>query len=46
MLDVVARLDRDGQAGPAQPGDIESRYAENPTVAGGWELKNGVDTVH
>jgi len=27
LLDVMARFDRDGQAGPAQPGDIESRYA-------------------
>src|SRR4029078_6701589 len=31
MVDVMARLDRDGQAGPAQPGDIEGRYAKNPT---------------
>jgi cytochrome c-type biogenesis protein CcmH len=27
LLDVMARFDRDGQAGPAQPGDIEGRYA-------------------
>src|SRR4030095_684887 len=32
MVDVMARLDRDGQAGPAQPGDIEGRYAKNPTL--------------
>ena len=26
MLEVMTRLDRDGQAGPALPGDIEGRY--------------------
>ena len=27
---VIARLDKDGNAGPAQPGDIEGEYAKNP----------------
>jgi hypothetical protein len=27
LLDVVAQLDRDGQAGPAKPGDFEGRYS-------------------
>jgi cytochrome c-type biogenesis protein CcmH len=45
MVDVVARLDRDGQAGPAQPGDIEGRYAKNPTLPGGRDLEIILDTV-
>lgn len=46
MVDVTARLDRDGQAGPAQPGDIEGRYAKNPTLPGGRDLEIILDTVH
>ncbi len=45
MVDVVARLDRDGQAGPAQPGDIEGRYAKNPTLPGGRNLEIVLDSV-
>jgi cytochrome c-type biogenesis protein CcmH len=45
MVDVVARLDRDGQAGPALPGDIEGRYAKNPTLPGGRDLEITLDTV-
>jgi cytochrome c-type biogenesis protein CcmH len=45
MVDVIARLDRDGQAGPAQPGDIEGRYANNPTLPGGRDLEIILDTV-
>ena len=45
MLDVVARLDRDGQAGPAQPGDIEGRYAKNPTLPGGRDFEITLDSV-
>ncbi len=39
MVDVTARLDKDGQAGPAQPGDIEGQFAKNPTLPGG----DGID---
>jgi cytochrome c-type biogenesis protein CcmH len=46
MVDVVARLDRDGQAGPAQPGDIEGQYAKNPTLPGGRDLEITLDKVH
>lgn len=46
MVDVVARLDRDGQAGPAQPGDIEGKYAKNPTLPGGRDLEIILDKVH
>jgi cytochrome c-type biogenesis protein CcmH len=45
MVDVLARLDRDGQAGQAQPGDIEGRYAKNPTLPGGRDLEIILDTV-
>ena len=34
MVVVVARLDKDGSAGPAQPGDIEGEFAKNPTMVG------------
>lgn len=46
MVDVIARLDRDGQAGPAQPGDIEGRYAKNPTLPGGRDFEIVLDKVH
>ena len=45
MVDVLARLDRDGQAGPAQPGDIEGRYAKNPTLPGGRDLEIILDSL-
>jgi cytochrome c-type biogenesis protein CcmH len=45
MVDLVARLDRDGQAGPAQPGDIEGQYAKNPTLPGGRDLEITLDKV-
>ena len=46
MVDVIARLDRDGQAGPAQPGDIEGRYAKNPTLPGGRDLEIVLDKIY
>ncbi len=45
MVDVVARLDRDGQAGPAQPGDMEGKYDKNPTLPGGRDINITIDTV-
>ena len=38
MVELVARLDRDGRAGPGQPGDIEGYYEKNPTLPGGRDL--------
>ena len=35
---VLARLDKDGSAGPAQPGDIEGEFAKNPTMAGAKDV--------
>jgi hypothetical protein len=46
ILEVVAQLDRDGEAGPAELGDIEDRYAKNPTVARGWNLKIRLEKAH
>ena len=34
MVDVVARLDKDGRAGPPQAGDLEGQFAKNPTLPG------------
>lgn len=38
MVAVIARLDKDGSAGPAQPGDIEGEFAKNPTMAGAKDV--------
>lgn len=46
MVDVIARLDRDGQAGPPQPGDIEGRYAKNPTLPGGRDIEIMLEKVY
>ncbi len=39
MVAVVARLDKDGNAGPAQPGDIEGEFAKNPTMVGAKDVE-------
>jgi cytochrome c-type biogenesis protein CcmH len=39
MVAVVARLDKDGSAGPAQPGDIEGEFAKNPTMVGSKDVE-------
>lgn len=39
MVDVVARLDKDGRAGPPQPGDLEGQFAKNPTLVGSREVE-------
>ena len=46
MVDVIARLDRDGQAGQPQPGDMEGRYPKNPTLPGGRDLMITIDKVY
>lgn len=38
MVAIIARLDKDGSAGPAQPGDIEGEFAKNPTMAGAKDV--------
>ena len=46
MVDVIARLDRDGQAGQPQPGDMEGRYEKNPTLPGERNVKITIDKVY
>lgn len=46
MVDVIARLDRDGQAGQPQPGDMEGRYDKNPTLPGDKDVNITIDTVY
>ncbi|MBX3234887.1 MAG: hypothetical protein KF814_01935 [Nitrospiraceae bacterium] len=46
MVDVIARVDRDGQAGQPQPGDMEGRYDKNPTLPGGKDVNITIDKVY
>ncbi|QOJ36965.1 MAG: hypothetical protein HRU82_19315 [Nitrospira sp.] len=46
MVDVIARVDRDGQAGQPQPGDMEGRYAKNPTLPGGRDVNITIDKLY
>ena len=39
MVDVVARLDKDGRAGPAQSGDLEGQSDKNPTLVGARDIE-------
>lgn len=39
MVDVVARLDRDGRAGPAQRGDLEGESDKNPMLPGARDIE-------
>lgn len=39
MVAVIARLDKDGSAGPAQPGDIEGEFTKNPTMVGAKDIE-------
>lgn len=43
MVDVLARIDRDGKAGPPQPGDLEGKFAKNPTLVGSREVAIVID---
>jgi cytochrome c-type biogenesis protein CcmH len=46
MVDIIARLDRDGQAGQPQPGDMEGHYEKNPTLPGGRDITITLDKVY
>lgn len=46
MVEVVARLDKDGSAGPAQPGDMEGAYKQNPTLVGGKDVEIVIDKIY
>jgi cytochrome c-type biogenesis protein CcmH len=39
MVEVLARLDKDGGAGPPQPGDLEGQFEQNPTLVGGRDIQ-------
>lgn len=39
MVDVIARLDKDGYAGPPQVGDLEGKFEKNPTLVGARDIK-------
>ena len=45
VVSIIARLDKDGNAGPAQPGDIEGEYAKNPTMVGAKNVEIVLNTV-
>jgi len=46
MVDVVARVDKDGRAGQPQPGDLEGQYDKNPTLPGGKDLEIVIRKVY
>lgn len=46
MVEVVARLDKDGGAGPAQPGDMEGAFERNPTLVGGKGIEIKIDKLY
>ena len=46
MVDVIARVDKDGRAGQPQPGDLEGQYDKNPTLPGGKDLEIVIRKVY
>jgi len=46
MVDVIARVDKDGKAGQPQPGDLEGQYEKNPTLPGGKDLEIVIRKVY
>lgn len=46
MVHILARLDKDGAAGPAQAGDLEGAFAKNPTLVGRDQIDIQINTVH
>ncbi len=46
MVEVVARLDKDGRAGPPQAGDLEGGFEGNPTLVGGRDIEIRIETVY
>lgn len=46
MVNVLARLDRDGQAGPAQPGDLEGQFDKNPTLVGSTDVEITINKAY
>ena len=46
MVELVVRLDKDGRAGPPQPGDLEGRFDRNPTLVGGRDLEITINKAY
>ena len=46
MVHLIARLDKDGAAGPPQEGDLEGAFANNPTLVGGDQVEIQINFVH
>lgn len=46
MVEILARLDRDGLAGPPEPGDLEGVYDRNPTMVGKQNLEIVISKVY
>ncbi|MEK6619332.1 MAG: hypothetical protein AABY90_11615 [Nitrospirota bacterium] len=46
MVDVVARLDKDGRAGPPQNGDLEGQFDKNPTLVGARNIEIVINKVY
>jgi cytochrome c-type biogenesis protein CcmH len=46
MVEVIARVDKDGKAGPPQPGDLEGEYDKNPTLPGGKDIEIVIRKVY
>lgn len=46
MVSVVARVDKDGQAGPPQAGDLEGEFEKNPTLVGGTDIEIMIKKVY
>lgn len=46
MVEVVARLDKDGSAGPVQRGDMEGVFKRNPTLVGGKNIEIVIDKIY
>jgi cytochrome c-type biogenesis protein CcmH len=46
MVNVIARLDRDGQAGPPQSGDLEGEFEKNPTLVGARDIQIVIDRMY
>ncbi|MCH6558149.1 MAG: hypothetical protein IH803_08040 [Nitrospirae bacterium] len=46
MVDVLARLDKDGRAGPPQAGDMEGYFEKNPTLVGGRDIEITINKAY
>jgi hypothetical protein len=46
QFNIVAKLMKNGAAGPVGPGDIEGKYAKNPVAAGSKGVDITLDTLH